>query len=376
MRRWKVVLAGAGAAGAVGAAAADPDAAAGAAGQTWPAFVLVAGLLLVGLVAARDGLFAWAGARLAAAAPAGWLLFMGVTALVAVVTAVLNLDTSVAFLTPVLVHTAARRREDATLLLSLCLLLSNAGSLLLPGSNLTNLIVLGNRPMAGGRFFAHMALPWVVAVVVTAGVAAVSGRRMLRRRVLVADTDKVPVRVGAGLAAVVAVVALVVLVRSPAPEVAAVGVIAAAVAVGGRRLDHREVLATLDLPVLVGLFGLAVALGTLGRAWTGPVRALGHLGPLATAAVGAGATVLVNNLPAAALLSARPPRHPLSLLIGLDIGPNLFVSGSLAWVLWHSAARASGGRPDIGRTVRLGLVAAPLAVIAAVGALLLTGGLS
>lgn len=376
---------------AVASAGADPGAASAAASQTWPAFVLVAGLLLVGLVAARDGLFAAAGNRLAAAAPGGYRLFAGVTLLVAAVTAVLNLDTSVAFLSPVLVHTADRRKESAALLLSLCLLLSNGGSLLLPGSNLTNLIVLGSRHLSGGRFFVHMAFPWVVAVVVTAAVVALSGRAQLRRRVEMGVAaagvrttagsgepagGDAELRLGVGLAAVVAVVVIVLAVSSPAPGVAAVGALAAAVAVARRRLGPGAVLHTLDLPVLVGLFGLAVGLGSLGRVWTGPAHALGHLDPLATAAVGAGATVLVNNLPAAALLSARPPLHPLSLLIGLDIGPNLFVSGSLAWVLWYSAARSSGGKPDVWRTVRLGVVAAPLSLLAAVGALVLVSHLT
>lgn len=372
VRRWRPVLGVAGGVAAVGAAAFRPAAAGSAASQTWPAFVLVAGLLLVGLVAAGDHLFAAAGARLAGLAPGGTLLFAGVAALVAAVTAVLNLDTSVAFLSPVLVHTARKRGEDAVVLLSLCLLMSNAASLLLPGSNLTNLIVLGNRHLPGGTYFLRMALPWMGAVVVTAGVVAWAGRGALRRRV-VAETDPERPVLGVGLAAVVAVVVLVLTLGDPAPAVAGVGVVAAAFALTRRRIALADVVRTLDVPVLVGLFGLAVGLGTLGRQWSGPAVLLRHLDPWGTAAMGAVSTVLVNNLPAAALLSARPPVHPLSLLVGLDLGPNLFLSGSLAWVLWHASARAAGGRPDLARTVRLGLVAAPLSIAVAVGLLLLAG---
>lgn len=357
------------------AAVLDPGAAGAAAAQTWPAFVLVAGLLLVGLVAATDGLFAAVGRRLAGAAPGGAVLFAGVTALLAVVTAVLNLDTSVAFLAPVLVHTARQREEKAAVLLTLCLLMSNAASLLLPGSNLTNLIVLGSRQLSGGAFFVRMALPWVASVLVTALVVAVPARAMLRRRVEVSE-GRERVEVGLGLAGVVAVVVIVLAVRTPAPAVAAVGLVAAGASLIRRRISFVDVRKTLDIPVLVGLFGLAVALGALGRNWNGPATALRHLDPWATAAVGAVSTVLVNNLPAAALLSARPPLHPLSLLIGLDVGPNLFVSGSLAWVLWYSSAKAAGGRPDVAGTVKTGLVAAPLALVAAVGALLLVGSVT
>lgn len=134
----------AGIAGAVAALLARPDAARAAAVQDWSPFVLVAGLLFIGLVADDDGLFAAAGTRLARLPGSGIALFAGATLLVGVVTAVLNLDTSVAFLTPVLVYTARGRGLGEPALLYGCLLLSNAGSLLLPGSNLTNLIVLGH----------------------------------------------------------------------------------------------------------------------------------------------------------------------------------------------------------------------------------------
>ncbi len=153
-----------------------------AAAQVWPAFVLVAGLLLVGLVADQDGLFAAAGHRLADLAPHPLVLFAGAAAMVAMVTAVLNLDTSVVFLTPVLVYAARRRGQGEVPLLVGCLLLSNAGSLLLPGSNLTNLIVLDHFHLSGGQYLLHMALPWVVSVVVTAGVVAIVERRSMRPR--------------------------------------------------------------------------------------------------------------------------------------------------------------------------------------------------
>ena len=82
LRRPQWLLAGAGGAAAVAAAAASPDAARAAASQTWPAFALVAGLLLVGLVAHEDGLFDTAGHALARFAPNGWALYAGSALLV------------------------------------------------------------------------------------------------------------------------------------------------------------------------------------------------------------------------------------------------------------------------------------------------------
>ena len=182
---------------------------------------------------------------------------------------------------------------------------------------------------------------------------------------------------GVGLFAVAVVTVLVVALRAPALPVAAVGVGAVRPQVGPARSAPRnaprEALRVLGLPVLVGLFGLAVALGTLGRSWSGPATLLSHLDAWGTAAVAAITSVLVNNLPAASLLAARQPPHPYSLLVGLNVGPNLFVTGSLAWVLWLRAARSAGGAPDIRRASLLGLASAPLAIAVAVAVLVLGG---
>ncbi len=153
----------------------------------------------------------------------------------------------------------------------------------------------------------------------------------------------------------------------------AVGVVAIAIHLTRGRQHPRHVAGVLGLPVLVGLFGVAVALGTLGRVWTGPATLLSHLDLWGTAAVAAVSSVLVNNLPAASLLAARTPPHPFALLVGLNLGPNLFVSGSLAWVLWLRTARTSGARPSIATAARMGVVAVPLSMAVALGALMLTG---
>lgn len=384
--------------------AAWPAYARSAAAQDWSPFVLVAGLLLIGLVADGDGLFAFAGRQLGRVASNGTILFVGAVVVIAAVTATLNLDTSVAFLTPVLVHTAASQRPSGlaepdgapgpgrvvagAALLYGVLLLSNAGSLLLPGSNLTNLIVLGHLHLTGGQFVARMWLPWLAAVVATAAVVAVGERRSLRTTVVRPEQAAEPqagagagagsgyaVRPvpGVGLVAVLLATVLVVALSSPALAVAAIGVVAAGIRVAQRRVTVAQLREVLGLPVLIGLFGVAVALGAVGRAWAGPVQFISHLDGWATALVAGLSTVLLNNLPAASLLAARAPSHPFFLLVGLNLGPNLYVTGSLAWLLWLRAARAAGARPSVGRASRLGLIAVPLALVLAVGALTLTG---
>jgi arsenical pump membrane protein len=166
---------------------------------------------------------------------------------------------------------------------------------------------------------------------------------------------------------------LVVVLHAPALPVLCVGLAAVGVRLARRKSHAGDVLNVVGVPTLVGLFGVAVALGSLGRAWSGPATLLSHLDLWGSAVVAALAAVLVNNLPAASLLSARRPAHPLALLIGLNLGPNLFVTGSLAWMLWLRAARAAGAQPSLRRAFRIGLVAVPLSMAAALGVLALSG---
>ena len=370
--RLDILLGGAGLVGLSTAFLARTGEATAAVSQDWPPFVLVAGLLLIGLVANRDGLFAHAGHRLAGLASSGVVLFLGSALMVALVTAVLNLDTSVAFLTPVLAYTACSRGGDEAPLVYGCLLFSNAGSMFLPGSNLTNLIVLGHLHLSGARFLARMWGPALVALAVTVAVVAFAERRSLRAPI--GDREAVSrARPRLGMLAVVAATALIVLLSSPALPVVLVGAAVTLARLVGRKETPREVAEVLGAPVLVGLFGLAVALGTLARTWSGPALFLSHLDAWETAALAAVASVLVNNLPAASLLAARVPGKPFALLVGLDLGPNLFVTGSLAWLLWLRAARSAGVRPSLARASRLGLVAVPLSMAAALGVLALSG---
>jgi arsenical pump membrane protein len=118
------------------------------------------------------------------------------------------------------------------------------------------------------------------------------------------------------------------------------------------------------------LFALAVALGSLAQLWSG----LGHFvpssGAFAAAGIGAVGSIFLNNLPAAVVLSGQPLSHPHALLLGLDLGPNLAVTGSLSAMLWLQAARAVDARPSVMTYSRLGLVLVPLTLAAALVTLL------
>ncbi len=352
------------------ALALDAHAVAGAASQDWPPFVLVAGLLAVGIVAKSDGLFDAAGTVMADVARGGWSLYLAAAASVAVVTAVLNLDTAVVFLTPVVVVAARRRQTDETPFLYLVVFLANGASLVLPGSNLTNLIVLGRVHEAGSAFAGAMALPWLAsAVSVCAVVAALWWRSLRRAGPRLVEPAKW--RAGAGLAGVCVVVAAMLTLAPSWEAVVAIGtgVAAAGWTVRARRVRIGDLRATLNLPLLCGLFLVAADLGTLGRVWSGPAHFLAHASTVLTAVVGAAASVVVNNLPAASLLAARAPAHPHALLIGLDLGPNLAVSGALSAVLWLQVARTVRARPSALRYTAAGVLVVPVSMALALLAL-------
>jgi arsenical pump membrane protein len=381
--------------------------------QAWPAFVLVTGLLLVGLVAHSDGLFARAGALLERLpGPPSVLLIAGM-ALVAVVTAVLNLDTSVVFMTPVLVYAARHRGIDEEPFLYSAIFMANASSLYLLGSNLTNLLVLSHAPISGGEFARGMFVPALVATLTTAlGLLLLFRRRLglysrsspptsgsalvpnvattpdfapmagAARSPRSSTSSSAPVRsragiprrragdTGLGLTATFAAALLTVTLRQPALPVLGVGLLASAVQLLRGNLSPAEIVRAVGPAALAGLFALSVLLGALARSWDGPAQLLAHAGRWGTAAIGAGAAVAINNLPAAVLLSARPLAHPRALLLGLNLGPNLAVTGSLSAYLWLKVSGRLGAHASARAFTRRGVVLAPLALV---GALLAAG---
>lgn len=372
--------------------------------QCWPPFVLVTGLLLVGLVAGRDGLFDAAASVLERLPGSSLTLFAACCLAVAVTAATLNLDTAAMFLTPVLLATARRRGVSEEPFLYGALFMANASSLYLPGSNLTNLLVFAGHGIAGTAFFVRMLPAALTATVLSAAALMFAYRGALCGRISPAarsertsrsldghavsvmssfpDTSSVrdPRRETTGghrlapsslsqrrftLLCVVAVAALMVVSRAPALPVLGVGVLAAATRLRDRTLAMRDIVRGVGPLAIAGLFALAVVLGVIARASGLPRALLVSADAPLTTAIAAIGSVLVNNLPAAALLSAGHLKHPVALLIGLDIGPNLAVSGSLAALLWWRAAKESGAHPSALRCSRIGIFIAPPAIAAA-----------
>jgi arsenical pump membrane protein len=296
-------------------------------------------------------------------------LFIATMVVVALVTAVLNLDTSVVFMTPVAIQVARKKGTDETAFIYGTIFVSNSSSLLLLGSNLTNLLVFANRGVTGTSFVAHMALPWLASTSVTIAVVLAWRWRFLRDERHAPSKGRTPFALGPGaVGAAIAVVAMVALSR-PALWVLSVGVLCELVGPLARRRStvFDAVKATSPLTLLV-LFVVAVGVGSLARATSVSANLLVHANVPTTVAVATVASVVINNLPSASLFAAHAIAHPFALLLGLDVGPNVAVTGALSSLLWILIAKRHGFSPSlrtfslVGTTVALS--ASTLAAIA------------
>ncbi|MFF5027437.1 SLC13 family permease [Streptomyces collinus] len=311
-------------------------------------------------------------------------LLTAVFALASVITAVLSLDATVVLLTPVVFATAARTGVRPKPHVYACTHLSNTASLLLPVSNLTNLLAFAASGLTFTRFAALMGLPWLVAI----GAEYLVFRRFFARDLTAAapgddgsgEAPPLPlfalVTVGCTLAGFVVASAFGV---EPA-WVAAAG----ALVLAGRALVRRRA-APLDVlrAAAPSFLAFVLALGIVVRAVVdnGLADALGHVLPggtglaalLGTAALAAVLANLINNLPAVlVLLPLAAPTGPgavLAVLLGVNIGPNLTYAGSLATLLWRRIVHQHEHDVDLGEFTRLGLLAVPSALALSVVAL-------
>ena len=333
--------------------------------QTWEPFVLVVGLLLIGHVASSDGLFEVAGSKLSRLRGGTIVLFVSMMLLAAVVTATLNLDTSVVFLTPVLLQTARHRSVDEKAFLYGSIFMANAASLLLLGSNLTNVLVFSRSNVQGAAFARTMLVPWLLSVTLTTVVVLAWRWRDLASKSSSEEMDTQRFTLGPGLVGVVAAVVLMLVFSRPALAVLGVAFGVAAVDIV---LRHRFALPVLvrsaNLPMVVGLFALATVVSVASRYWHLSEHLIGTAGTWQTAGIAAASSNLINNLPAAAMLSAKFPAHPYSLLFGLNLGPNLTVVGALSSMLWLKVARREGASPSVWTFTLVGLVVTAVTLVA------------
>jgi arsenical pump membrane protein len=311
-----------------------------------------------------------------------WRLWLLVVVLASALTVVLSLDTCAVLLTPVVLAMARQLDIPPKLFAFTTVWLAGTASLLLPVSNLTNLLALHQLDQLGLGLRGYVGLSWrpaVVAVVVTVAVLALLFRRDLGRRYVVPATPGIDDKVlfwgcaGVCLALGPAFVSGVD-VAWPASAGAVVLVVLFAVRrPAGLRWAHvpwRLVL------TVVGLFFVVAALtahgleGLLGKvAGTSPGGVLSDLRLTGTAAAGANT---VNNLPAYIAmepLAATDGQRMMLLLIGVNCGCLLTLWGSLATLLWRERCVAAGIHISWWSFLWRGLILTPIVLVATVLAL-------
>jgi arsenical pump membrane protein len=309
--------------------------------------------------------------------PALFGLCVGFSALV---TAVLNLDTTAVLLTPVMLALGRRLNVPPLPFAMTTVWLANTASLLFPVSNLTNLLAANRTGLSAVGFAARMALPELASVLATAACLWLfywrAGRRGPRRYEPPAAHQPRD-RVLTGIGAVASVLFVVLVLAGVALEIAA-PICAVILVLAYARRDRAELRWSLlpwRLLVLVtGLFLVVDAVNGLGLA-----DLLRHLvgdgGTVRVTVVGAALANLVNNLPAyIAVEGVLPPgAHDsvLALLVGVNIGPIVLPWASVATLLWYERCRTDGLRISWPRFVLTSAVTAAIALTAAVGALLI-----
>lgn len=306
-------------------------------------------------------------------------LFLLVALLATVTTVLLGLDTTAVLLTPVVLSVAVQLDLPPMPFALLTVWLANTASLLLPVSNLTNLLALDRLDLAPHAFAARMWAPAVVAVVLTVLLIGVRYRRLLRVRYAVPRSpvaDDVVLLVASALACLGIVPALL-LGGDPTWVVTGAALLLVAVFAVRRRAALRFGLVPWQLTVIV--LGLALTVEAVlrhgGDRVVSVVAGEGNgLGDLArVAGVGAGASNLLNNLPAYLVLEPHAAgggdTRLLALLLGTNLGPMVLLWGSLATLLWRERLRARGLDVSARQFAAFGAVGVPVVLLSSVVAL-------
>ncbi|MFG2881255.1 SLC13 family permease [Streptomyces sp. NPDC048297] len=358
-----------------------------------PVIGFLAAVLVLAQLCDDEGLFQACGAwmaRRAAGRPRRLLAQVFATA--SVITAVLSLDATIVLLTPVVFATAARLGARPKPHVYACTHLSNTASLLLPVSNLTNLLAFAASGLGFTRFATLMALPWLVTIATEYVVFRWFFATDLDAGAQAPHTAEPPELPVFALVTVACTLAGFVL-TSAVDVNPAWAALAGAVVLAVRALAQcRTTLTTVARAAAVPFLAFVLALALVVRAVVdnGLARGLGHLIPSGTglvallgiAALAAALANVINNLPAVlVLLPLTAPSGPgavLAVLLGVNIGPNLTYAGSLATLLWRRIVHDHDGDVELGEFTRLGVLTVPaalgLSVVALWTSLTLVGG--
>ncbi|WP_209445012.1 arsenic transporter [Sphingomonas yabuuchiae] len=356
-------------------------------------YLFLIGMMLLSETAREHGAFDWiAATAVNMAGRSRAKLFALVYATGVIVTTFMSNDATAVVLTPAVFVAAKKAKADPLPLLFACALIANAASFVLPISNPANLVLYGGHMPPLGAWMAAFALPSLASILVTFAVLRFTQRARIAGD-CESDVTRDPLSTGGKLAMLgIGLTALLLLVVS-ALDIelglpTALAGIATAVIVsllaGRSPLTLAKSVSWGVLPLVAGLFVLVEALDRTGViAWVAQGLRDMLADPTRAAAVSGTTLAFVsnamNNLPAglvasSAIAQAHPPQIVTdALLIGVDLGPNLSVTGSLATILWLQAIRREGEDVSFLAFLKVGAVAMPLALLAALGIRLLIG---
>jgi arsenical pump membrane protein len=357
-------------------------------------YLFLTGMMLLSETGRRAGVFDWL-AVLAVNHAKGSprRLFLLVYLIGIVITTFMSNDAAAVVLTPAVFAVAKKARAPALPLLFICAFIANAASFVLPISNPANLVLYGKHTPPLREWLAHFALPSLLSILATYGML-----RWTQRHHLVGDCarrlDPAPLSAGGRLALAGMVATALALLCVSALDMdlglptAALGALTAAAVLAHDRSSPWPVVKSISWGVLLLVAGLFVLVETLDH--TGVIRTLTQYlvrwtqhdattaGALAGAIAGFGANA-INNLPAgliasSALMQAHSPASVVdALVIGIDLGPNLSITGSLATILWLTEIRREGEEVSFLQFLKVGTMVMPPALALALGVRLLLG---
>ena len=363
-----------------------------AVGKGADVYLFLIGMMLLSETARREGVFDWVASHavnLANRSPRR--LFLLIYGVGVVVTAFLSNDATAVVLTPAVYAVTKKAKVEPLPYLFICAFIANAASFVLPISNPANLVLYADHTPPLGRWLASFALPSALSIVATYAVLRFAMRshlgqpcegRVEQPRLSIGGRTALA-GIGLTAAALLAVSAFDLRLGLPT---AILGVATTMVVLVRKRESPEAVLKGVTwsvLPLVAGLFVLVEALGRTGviTALAGALKsAVQAFEPGAAAGAGgvlAVASNLMNNLPAGLIASttisqAHPPQNVVDcLLIGVDLGPNLSITGSLATILWLTAIRREGETVGFWRFLKVGALVTPPALMLAIGARLL-----
>ncbi|OWV99990.1 arsenic transporter [Rhizobium sp. R693] len=356
-------------------------------------YLFLIGIMLLSETARIEGLFDWlASIATGHARGSPRRLFVLIYVVGILVTVLLSNDTTAVVLTPA-VYAACRtaRVKDPMPYLLICAFIANAASFVLPISNPANLVIFGGGTMpALSDWLSVFALPSLMAIVVTFVALYATQRSTLDTETVAVNVPTVSLSAGGKLAGVGLCATALMLVTASAfnfdlglPTFLA-GLFTAAVVLLSTGKQVAQIARSVSwevLPLVAGLFVVVAALDKTGliNHLAATLAGLSSLGATSVTMYAASAVALAsnlaNNLPVGLVAGSAvqaadvSPKISAAILIGVDLGPNLSVTGSLATILWLAALRREGLHMDAWAFVKIGVIVMLPALVLAIACL-------